>query len=420
MSGTKKNGKKVITLILMMLSLTTIYVLPYLRYTYYTPLQEAMRLVGDNTRYGSLISVYGIANVILYLPGGWIADKFDPKKLLVFSMISTGGLGLWMATWPSYNILLLIHILFAFTTVLTFWSSSIKCVNIIAADDQGGTFGSLESGRNIVNLLVLSAFLAIFAIYSGNNTLGMTWVVVSCSIVMILVGLALAFLMPKTASEDTTNASIKDSIKAMGIAFKMPVTYILAGLIFTASMTKAAESYYAPYLQENAGMSVMLSTVFANYKGVFCGVIGAGLAALLAKKYGRSTNIMMVAGIVMMAAFAVILFMPATAALLWPLLGVMLVAGLGISVYRGLYYAVIDETGSPKYVVGSIVGIASLFGFLPDTFYGTLCGSWLDNYGNQGYKYIFISCIVASLLGVVCSVIADRLVTKNRAKVQEN
>ena len=148
MSGTKKNGKKVITLILMMLSLTTIYILPYLRYTYYTPLQEAMRLVGDNTRYGSLISVYGIANVILYLPGGWIADKFDPKKLLVFSMISTGGLGLWMATWPSYNILLLIHILFAFTTVLTFWSSSIKCVNIIAADDQGGTFGSLEREGN--------------------------------------------------------------------------------------------------------------------------------------------------------------------------------------------------------------------------------------------------------------------------------
>lgn len=43
-----KNSAKIITLVLMMLSLNTIYVLPYLMYTYYTPLQEAMRLVGQD------------------------------------------------------------------------------------------------------------------------------------------------------------------------------------------------------------------------------------------------------------------------------------------------------------------------------------------------------------------------------------
>ena len=101
-----KNSAKIITLILMMLSLNTIYVLPYLMYTYYTPLQEAMHLVGQDAAYGKLLNIYGIANVILYLPGGWIADKFDAKKLLIISMIGTGALGLWEATWPSYTILM--------------------------------------------------------------------------------------------------------------------------------------------------------------------------------------------------------------------------------------------------------------------------------------------------------------------------
>lgn len=128
MANYKSNrGKKILTLILMIVSLNTIYVLPYLSYSYYTPLMEAMNLVGREADYGRLLNFYGIANVILYLPGGWVADKFDAKKLLVFSMISTGVLGLWEATFPSYEMLFVIYVMFAVTTVLTYWSSSIKC-----------------------------------------------------------------------------------------------------------------------------------------------------------------------------------------------------------------------------------------------------------------------------------------------------
>lgn len=93
-----KNVKKYIALILMMFAMSIIYLLPYLRYSFFTALQDAMGLTNDATRYGNLMSIYGIMNVVMYLPGGIIADKFDSKKLLVFSMVGTGALGLWMAT----------------------------------------------------------------------------------------------------------------------------------------------------------------------------------------------------------------------------------------------------------------------------------------------------------------------------------
>lgn len=412
----KKNGKKMITLILMILSLCTIYILPYLRYSYYTPLQEAMGLVGNNAAYGSLTSVYGIANIILYLPGGWIADKFDSKKLMVFSMVSTGLLGFWMSTWPSYNTLLVIFVLLAFTTVLTFWSSSIKCVNMIAdPDEQGSMFGSLEAGRGIVNLLVVSLFLGIYTMFASDSTKSMTWVVRGCSAIMIAVGVALGFLMPRIATEGSTNAGLLDSVKAMGKAFRLPVTYVLAGMIFAASMCGSAASYYAPYLQEGAGLSVTIATVFANYRTVVCGVIGASLAAVLSKKFGRSTKVIMGAGVIMVISFVIMALVPLTAALLWPMLAVMLIATLCNYMFRGLYYAVIDEAGSAKNVVGSIIGIASLIGFLPDAFYGTLCGSWLDSYGLNGYRLIFVSCIIASSLGLLCAFLGDRMVQKHQA-----
>lgn len=50
MAKTNIKSKKIIVLILMMLALATIYVLPYLRYTFYIPLQEAMNLVGENKK----------------------------------------------------------------------------------------------------------------------------------------------------------------------------------------------------------------------------------------------------------------------------------------------------------------------------------------------------------------------------------
>ena len=239
----KPQGKKFLTFILMVISLNTIYVLPYLLYSYYTPLQEAMGLVGRDADYGRLLNVYGIANVILYLPGGWIADKFDPKKLLVFSMVSTGLLGIWESFWPSYTMLMIIHVLWAVTTVLTFWSSSIKCINLLAdSNEQGGMFGSLEALRGVVGLIVTTVCVSLFNLLKADSSNAMSTIVRVVSGIMIAVGIALALLMPKSNVQGATNATLIDSIKAMGVAFKRPITYLLAGMIFCGSMSLASAS----------------------------------------------------------------------------------------------------------------------------------------------------------------------------------
>lgn len=210
MAKTNIKSKKIIVLILMMLALATIYVLPYLRYTFYIPLQEAMNLVGENKKYGMLTSIYGIANFLLYIPGGWMADRFDPKKLMVFSMVSTGALGLWLSTWPGYTTLLLIYALFGITTVLTFWSASIKCINVISAsDEQGSMFGGLEAGRGIVTLLVTTVFLGVYAVFQADSAKAMSAIVITCSLVMILVGVALAFCAEDQRRKAVTNTNTR-------------------------------------------------------------------------------------------------------------------------------------------------------------------------------------------------------------------
>lgn len=418
MTTTKKIGKKFQILVLMMLSSATIYILPFLRYSFHIPLQEAMDLVEENSKFGALTSMYGITNILLYIPGGWMADRFDPKKLLVFSMISTGILGFWLSTWPSYPVLLLIHALFGVTTVLTFWSASIKCINVISAsDEQGSMFGGLEAGRCIVSLIVTTIFLGIYAWLQEDSSKAMSGVVICCSSIMILVGIALAYLMPQTNTSGDTNTTLKESFNAMGKAFKMPITYILAGLLFCAQMCSQVGSYYSPYLKDGFNIGVMTVTIFSNYRTIFCGFVGGIISIYFAKKVGRSARVIVYAGVCAIIINAILFFASNSTALVWPMVIIMIMSTVCNNIFRSLDYAVIDESGTQKNVVGSVIGVASLIGFLPDAFSGSLCGFILDNYGFDGYKGIFFMGILAVMLGLICAILGDRETTKYRNSI---
>ncbi len=65
-----------------------IYFLPFLGEVYYIPLQDALGL--SKTQLGSLMSAFGITSLIFYFPGGWLADRVSPSKLILFSCVSTG------------------------------------------------------------------------------------------------------------------------------------------------------------------------------------------------------------------------------------------------------------------------------------------------------------------------------------------
>lgn len=414
MAKSKSSGK-IILLVLMMLSLNTIYVLPYLMYTYYTPLQTAMGLVGQDAAYGSLLNVYGIANVILYIPGGLICDKFDAKKLLVFSMIGTGILGLVETTWPSYTILMLIYIGWAFTTVLTYWSASIKCINLVAgSDEQGSMYGALEAGRGVVGILLTTVFVSIYTAFSSDPTKAMGYVIATVSIVMILVGILMIFLFPNTSVEGSTNESVIDSVKAMLGAFKLPVTYLLAGMIFGACVAQAGLSYLGPYLQNVCGLSDKVVIIFANYNKTICTLVSASIAAIAAKKMGNSSKFMIYAGIGAVICYLALIFVPGTAALAYPIMCIMIMSTLCYPIFRALYYAAIEELGTPKNQVGSVIGIASIIGFIPDTFYTTMCGARLEADPVGGYKFIFATCAIAMVVGLVCAYITYRKTMKYR------
>lgn len=119
--------QKWVTLIVVAIAGGLMTKLPYLRETYMEPLQAATG--ATKTQLGMLMSAYGIVNFICYFPGGILADKFSAKSLIVVSCFGTALAGFWFYTMPSFVWLLVIHGIFAITTVFTFWAAMVKVIN---------------------------------------------------------------------------------------------------------------------------------------------------------------------------------------------------------------------------------------------------------------------------------------------------
>jgi sugar phosphate permease len=380
-----------------------IYLLPFLREVYYLPLQKALGI--SNTQLGVLMSVFGATALVSYFPGGWLADRFSPRKLIAFSMLATGLSGFYFASFPSYPISIAIHGFWGITCSLTFWGAMIKATrNWAPSTEQGRAFGILESGRGIAELAASTAFLAVFA-RLGSDNIALSRVISLFSITNILIAIMAWFTLldtPRTEGGQTKEARPKIGPKEVLAVLKMPVVWMISVVILAAYAAYWGSYYFTPYATDAFLMSV-----------VFGGAIGVGkmwlkpLSALgagfLADKAGTSRTAVWCLAI-LIASFGLFVLMPGSPKLVFVLIANTAVASLAIYALRGIYFALLEEGRIPLAVTGTAAGIVSVVGFTPDVFMPIVGGVLLDRYpGGLGYRYLFALIVGLCALGLLSS-----------------
>ena len=118
--------------------------------SYYVAFQTATGFT--NTQLGLLMSVLGIASTTLYLPGGYLADKFSPLKLMTIGLIGAGAVGFIISQFPSYPVMMDLYCLWPVFAILIAWNPQIKVLRLISEDD------SRQRSRPCVPMAVLSPY----------------------------------------------------------------------------------------------------------------------------------------------------------------------------------------------------------------------------------------------------------------------
>ncbi|MBB1202275.1 MFS transporter [Enterobacteriaceae bacterium 89] len=401
-------GQKWLIIFTLSLGAGLIYQLPYLRFTYYDPLQKALGL--DHTSFGNLMSVYGFVAMFMYWPGGWIADRISSRKLLTFSLVTTALGGVWLSTFPSYAICIAIHAIWGVTSILTFWSALVKVISrITREEEQGKIFGFIEGGRGLSASLVAFSTIALFT-WMGGKTSDFSIIINIYSVLILLSGVLCWFLLDDNPAEIKSGDIIRDILMVL----KMPAAWMIAGIIFCIYTCYAALSFTTPYMTEMYGLSIAAAGVLGTIRTQVLKAVGGPIGGLLSQKFNSATRVIRWGCMAMTLSLIVFMVMPVHANFLFLMVAnMMLLAGL-VYALRGIYFSTIKEGKTPATLIGAVSGFISFVGYMPDAFLYTLIGYWLDKYpGGTGYHYMFAYMVAFSALGVVISTILIRYLKKN-------
>jgi len=408
---TQDNKRRYFNLFILAWGSGFIYLLPYLRYQFYEPLQKALAV--DHTHFGLSMSTYGIVAMLTYWPGGWLADRVSPRKLLTISYTMTGLVGLYFSTFPSFAMGVVVHGLWGMSTTLTFWAALIRTTKDMAGEEeQGRFFGLLEGVRGLISTLAAFGVAAVFASFS-DEIQGLRWAIIIMGLGCLSAAL-LTWFSFKDPKEIIPNPSLMKDIAA---TVKMPMVWAVAFIVFSCYSCMVLVGGYAPaYTTDILMISAAATAFYAAIWNYGCQFLAGPVGGLIADKIGSRPKVTFVLYILLAATALGLFLIPADPALKTLIVLVVIMSFAAMYAIRGVYFALIEDLKVPAAISGGAIGMASMVGFTPDAFMYTLAGWILDNNpGAGGYKILFGMGFGLALVGVVASFLVLRHVKKMKA-----
>lgn len=396
----ESKARKYLTIIALGLAGGSIYFIPYVKYVFYDAQLAAMGI--NNTQSGLLLTMYTIGNMVLYIPGGYLADKVSTKKALIISLVATSVLTWVYAFSLNFVVSMIIWFGLSFSTAFVFWSALMKAVRIVGTEEEQGFMYGLYYACNGI-AAALTSFISLYAYNTAGEDIKSGFVrgVNASGVVVLIAAICLVFLMKEDAGKVTTESDDdKISLPMVGKVLKSPVVWILSIVILCGYGLKSSVSYFNPYLTEVVGVSAVNSGIFSiinNYLLLLLAPVGG----ILADKVFKSTcKWLSVSFVILAVLFGGVLLIPSDISPMVASIYTLLPGAVTMMMY-GVVFSSVSEAGISRTMTGTVIGISSIIGYLPDSIYSVLFGKWLDNKGAAGYTNIFIFLVASGILGAV-------------------
>lgn len=389
-------------MILLCLSGSAVYWMPWLSDVFYVPMKNAFGFT--NTQIGFLSSAYGLTSMLAYFPGGWLADRLPPRKLITAALLIISAGGFVFATIPSFEVTVAIYGMWGLMTGLLFWSAMIKAVrNWGRRDEQGRAFGILEGGRGLTDMLSATILLWIFAISGGDRSALAENLVLQASFPLLLAVFVWFVMKDDTGThEDEPASEAGISLDGLKTVVRLPIVWLLAMIIMAAYTGYWGSVYITPYATDVYELSAVHGGAISVGK-YWIAPVAAVVAGVIADRIGTAKAVVG-AFIIMTAGFLIFGLIPGAPILVPMLLVNAAVVSCAVFALRGIYFALLEQGGIPLAVTGTTAGLASVIGFTPDIFVPPVAGMILDAYpGVDGYQIFFSLVSGMSFIGLIAA-----------------
>jgi MFS family permease len=389
-----------------------IFLLPFILMRVFKPVIREAFLITD-AQIGEAQALYGITAVISYFFGGFIADKWEARKLLSISLILTAIGGFWMTMIPSIFTLKILYAFWGVSTILLFWASLIKATRQWGSShNQGLSFGLLDGGRGFFAATIALSGAAILTYFFPAEAVNITidhkvqtlqYIIGTITAIVFLVSLFVWFVLPKEEIKKSDSKEFQFDFKqAFQLMKKRKVVYHSL-IIFCAYCAYKLTGTYGTYAKDVWNYSLEEATYFAVFIQ-YLRPISAITVGWIADKFIPSKLII--------PCFTILIIVSAVLGMgifydqpIFLSLTFFIFMALGTYALRGLYFAIIEETKIPLQLTGTLVGVISVVGFTPDIFMSLFVGYILgEDPTIVEYQFLYSWFTIIPIIGLLAAI----------------
>ena len=268
-----QNKNKITSMLSLIIAGEAIFLLPFILMRVFKPIIREAFLVSD-AQIGEAQALYGITAVISYFFGGFIADKWEARKLLSFSLILTAFGGFIMVMIPSIFTLKILYAFWGVSTIFLFWAALIKATRQWGTkNNQGLSFGLLDGGRGFFAATIALSGAAILSFFFPDNGLitfenkvtTLQYIIGTITFIVFLVALFVWKTLPKGKQKSKDSKEFQFNFKeALFLMTKSKVIYHSL-IIFCAYCAYKLTGVYGTYARDVWGYSLEEATYFAVF-----------------------------------------------------------------------------------------------------------------------------------------------------------
>lgn len=235
---------KYLTLFVLGIAGGCIYILPYIKYTFYDAQIAAMGIT--NAQSGMLLTVYTILNIVLYIPGGILADKLSPKPVLIVSCAAAESDR--FSVRPDHVLcdgtdLLGPAGLFHRLCVLVFTDESRAYGG--HGKEQGLMYGFYFACNGLMKAVVAYVCLLSYNAKGSDMVAGFHSAVNTYGIVMLVVAAMIAVIMKNGKGKESAEESKFHMAQVVSL-LKTPTLWLASIVIFCGYGLYSSSSYFTP------------------------------------------------------------------------------------------------------------------------------------------------------------------------------
>jgi nitrate/nitrite transporter NarK len=389
-----------------------IFLLPFILMRVFKPVIRDAFVISD-AQIGEVQALYGITAVFSYFFGGFIADKYEPRKLLTLSLILTALGGFWMTLIPTITGLKTLYAFWGVSTILLFWASLIKATRQWGNENnQGISFGLLDGGRGFFAATIAlsgAGILTFFFPQKGveitfeNKVETLQYIIGSITAIVFLIALLVWIVIPKGKSKFENSKEFQFDFKKGFNLMKQKKVIYHSIIIFCAYCSYKLTGVYGTYAKDVWNYSLEEATYFAVLIQYIRPITAISIG-WIADKFIPSKIIIPSFSLLILASiilgFGLFNSLPIVLSF-----STFILMALGTYSLRGLYFAVIEETKTPIQFTGTLVGIISVVGFTPDIFMSLFNGYMLgENPTVVEYQNLFSAFTIIPIIGLLATI----------------